>query len=753
MASNYSVYGAKFNPFTYEELVTPVMQMTQDYRDMQDKYSALMAQAEAWQDKANEENNPYAHAIYTNYINDLKLAADDLSRTGLNEANRSKLLSFYPRYAKEIMPIENAYTKWNQVMEEHRKMQMQDPTFRASYGDTPPNIDMYLANPELQFNTTSGNTMRKEVSDRAKNFALHNPAAWREILDGRLLQGIQSGLYSVDDIYDIINGDEQARKENPELVNLVDTVVNEYMQGDWSEEDRRWGWQYAAQGLYDALTDREYNYYNNPGYVPDAPEEEPVRVRREANVFSSPSGVYGNAEEYSYAKDARYATPEEAAMLGLPIVLKDMQGLSDEDKKVLNEYYDLQKDEKLSSIYESLPDMYKNELKSVISETPSVFNFDYFSTKDKILGQFSEEDYKLLKSISGVDGQTFYMDNDTTDKILNNPTDYNDAIKAFALMTKFYENKVNAFNKLSRKGRKVVKEDLYNKVEKMIDDYSYLYPGNDDASKRKAFNFGVSFEQDQAKQNTTRYLLSNDNTQKEKAKDFMGSIIKGIDKDQLNDKNNAEFGFFDEDEKKLKDVDLFKDDSDMWKSFDIYVSNKPGQEGFVFAINGKHYQLRGSNEINEANYDMMMFNTIASDFSKDSIIGKDGKGKVIPDNNGTIASHIEEELSYEDGISHLNPEVQRVMLDNMNPVFDDKGNKTGYYRVVLHDMSENNQGLPDNYYVYIFKENGRGGYDYLGKNNLYAEMHDGEERSDQLSLLANDLLTNLTRNATKKVEQ
>lgn len=274
MASNYSVYGAKFNPFTYEELVTPVMQMTKDYRDMQDKYSALMAQAEAWQDKANEENNPYAHAIYTNYINDLKLAADDLSRTGLNEANRSKLLSFYPRYAKEIMPIENAYTKWNQVMEEHRKMQMQDPTFRASYGDTPPNIDMYLANPELQFNTTSGNTMRKEVSDRAKNFALHNPTVWREILDGRLLQGIQSGLYSVDDIYDIINGDEEARKENPELVNLVDTVVNEYMQGEWSDEDKEWGWKYAAQGLYDALTDREYNYYNNPGYTPGVPEEE-----------------------------------------------------------------------------------------------------------------------------------------------------------------------------------------------------------------------------------------------------------------------------------------------------------------------------------------------------------------------------------------------------------------------------------------------------------------------------------------------
>lgn len=750
MASNYSVYGAKFNPFTYEELATPIMQMTQDYRDMQDKYSALMAQAEAWQDKANEENNPYAHAIYTNYINDLKLAADDLSRTGLNEANRSKLLSFYPRYSKEIMPIENAYKKWNQVMEEHRKMQMQDPSFRASYGDTPPNIDMYLANPELQFNTTSGNTMRKEVSDRAKNFALHNPTQWREILDGRLLQGIQSGAYSVDDIYDIINGDEAARRENPELVNLVDTVVNEYMQGDWSDEDKEWGWKYAAQGLYDALTDREYNYYDNPGYTPGVPEEEPERVRREANLLSTPSGVYGNAEEYDYSKDYRYASPEEAATLGLPIILKDMRELSDEDKKVLNEYYSTKKDERLTSIYESLSDKYKNELEPILSYDQGILNLNTHLVDNKILNEFSQQDRTLLRGIpSNLGGMVYIMDDATVDKVLNNPEDYSDPVKAYALTQKISGIRSDALGKLSRKGKKIIKKELYDKVEKVIDDYSYLYPGDDNASKRKAFDFGITFEQNQAKQNTTRYLLSNEDTQKNKAKNFVGSIIKGIDKDQLNDRNNTEFGFFDEEGKKLKKVDLYKDNSDMWDSFDIYVSNKPGQEGFVFSINGKHYQLRGSNEIDEANHDLMMFNTIASDFSKGSIIGN---GNVIPDNNGAIASYLEDELSYEDGINYLDKDTKQMLRQNMNPVLDGNGNETGYYKVVLHDMSKNEQGLPDNYYIYVFKKNARGGFDCLGKNNLYAEMYDGEERSDQLSLLANDLLTNLTRSSIRKVE-
>lgn len=740
MASNYSVYGAKFNPFTYEELATPIMQMTQDYRDMQDKYSALMAQAEAWQDKANEENNPYAHAIYTNYINDLKLAADDLSRTGLNEANRSKLLSFYPRYSKEIMPIENAYKKWNQVMEEHRKMQMQDPTFRASYGDTPPNIDMYLANPELQFNTTSGNTMRKEVSDRAKNFALHNPTVWREILDGRLLQGIQSGAYSVDDIYDIINGDEAVRRENPELVNLVDTVVNEYMQGNWSDKDREWGWKYAAQGLYDALTDNEYNYYNNPGYVPGVPEEEPERVRREANLLSSSSGVYGDVEEYDYAKDYRYASPEEAAMIGLPIILKDMQGLSDEDKEKLKDYEGIPNEDLVVNTYNSLSDKYKKELDGVLSVTPNlsnIFNFD--RSYNLLYSQLNEDEKNIFRGSKNI-----------VNSILENPDNYNERVRAFALASYIRDKKIRTFDSMSREAKKIINNDLYGKVEKVIDDYSYLYPGDDDASRQKAFTFGTTFEQDQAKQNTTLYLLSNENTQKDKVKDLMGSIIKGIDKDRLNDRNNTEFGFFDEEGNKLKDVDLYNDDSDMWKSFDVYVSNKPGQEGFVFSIDGKHYQLRGSNEINEANQDMMMFNTIASDFSKGSIMGSNGN--VMPGND-TVISHIEEELAYENGISNIDEGILRTMRQHLNPVLDDKGNETRYYKVVLHDMSEHDESLPDNYYIYVFKRNADGGYDYLGKNNLYAEMDDGKERSEQLSLFANDLLTNLTKSSLRQVKQ
>ena len=54
MAANNIIIGSKFKPFSYEELLKPVMMAQEAHTAMEDEYSALSSQAEIWKNMANK---------------------------------------------------------------------------------------------------------------------------------------------------------------------------------------------------------------------------------------------------------------------------------------------------------------------------------------------------------------------------------------------------------------------------------------------------------------------------------------------------------------------------------------------------------------------------------------------------------------------------------------------------------------------------------------------------------------------------
>lgn len=101
------VIDSKFRPFSYDELIKPLMQYKEAYDKVEADYSNLAAQTEQWKDIVNQTQSPEAYAMYSKYANDLNNIVDDFSR-GMTLQNRSQLLSMKRRYASDIQPIARA---------------------------------------------------------------------------------------------------------------------------------------------------------------------------------------------------------------------------------------------------------------------------------------------------------------------------------------------------------------------------------------------------------------------------------------------------------------------------------------------------------------------------------------------------------------------------------------------------------------------------------------------------------------------
>lgn len=112
----YLQLDTRFNPFTYDEMVKPLLYYKEAYDTAEAAYSDLATQTEAWKDIANREKSPEAFEMYQRYSGDLSRAVDDFSQ-GMTAKNRRALLGLKRRYAQDIAPIARASEAMNAANE------------------------------------------------------------------------------------------------------------------------------------------------------------------------------------------------------------------------------------------------------------------------------------------------------------------------------------------------------------------------------------------------------------------------------------------------------------------------------------------------------------------------------------------------------------------------------------------------------------------------------------------------------------
>jgi hypothetical protein len=266
--ANYSfISNAKFRPFSYQEMLQPLQAYTNEYNTIQEGMGELSTKAGVFERLANEQTDPQAYAMYKQYSNDLAKQAESLAKQGLTPASRQGLIDMKRRYSSEIVPIEQAYKRRQELVDEQRKLQAQDSTLLFDRPASTLSLDELISNPALSPQSYSGALLAKQVGTAAQNLAKEvreNPRKWRTILGNQYYETIMQKGFRPEEIMQAVQNNPEA---SPILQGIVEDAVGSSGIKNWNDENiLNRAYDYARQGLWNAVGETQYQTLSNKAY-------------------------------------------------------------------------------------------------------------------------------------------------------------------------------------------------------------------------------------------------------------------------------------------------------------------------------------------------------------------------------------------------------------------------------------------------------------------------------------------------------
>lgn len=283
---NYNlVINSTFQPFSFEEMLQPVMIAQAAHREVEDAYSDLSTKAGEFEALAESEklrngDNSETYKRYSSYARDLKAQVDSLMKEGLTSSSRNRMVELKRRYATDIDPIKKASERLKDLSDERRKQETANPTLRYERGYNEIGIDELLLNPNLTYGKSySGALIEQQAATAASALAKNmreDPKGWQKILGNQYYQRkIQRG-YTPEEVLLASLGDPNAPKELQEIMTKAITTSGiESWEGYFDNKDNitQKGQSilsdvrsFAGRGLNTAVGGTEYERVSNKAY-------------------------------------------------------------------------------------------------------------------------------------------------------------------------------------------------------------------------------------------------------------------------------------------------------------------------------------------------------------------------------------------------------------------------------------------------------------------------------------------------------
>lgn len=251
------VINSRFRPFSYDEMVKPLLQYKEAYDDSSKDFSSLATQTEAWRDIAMREQNPVAYSMFEEYSNALNSAVDNFSR-GMSINDNPRLIDLKRGYASKIVPIQNAYNTRLKQIDEQMKGKAAGIVYASDAAST--SIDEYIKNPSLQHEFADSNAGYKRVLNAATALSKKLSKVDVERIDQYTKAFLQEHGYrdseisqAIQDIQGALIGDGNERGMGI-LQSILDTEMNTSGVSSWKDESRKLDYlNRVAPALYAAV--------------------------------------------------------------------------------------------------------------------------------------------------------------------------------------------------------------------------------------------------------------------------------------------------------------------------------------------------------------------------------------------------------------------------------------------------------------------------------------------------------------------
>lgn len=328
--ANYSlVINSRFRPFEYQELLAPVLMATQAHQALEEAYGDLDTEAAVWDRRT--EGSERAHSLYTNFSRDLASAAETLSKYGLTPQSRRTMLNMRSRYASDITPIAEAWTKRQADIKAQQEALIKDPTHFFNRMANNISLDEYMDNQSLDVlsDNYSGALLTQQVGQAAANLkqTLMKKGELTKLgLPYQYERMLQYGA-SADEVFAAMSKDPKAL---PILTKLVEDVMASSgirnwssMNGDWANNDMyQRAEAYAMQGLYNAIGTTKFDHFTDSFSMQDA-----LNARQHARAVAEQK------------RRERVAAQQQQAARGAdtrlnPLALRSPQEISNNKKEI-----------------------------------------------------------------------------------------------------------------------------------------------------------------------------------------------------------------------------------------------------------------------------------------------------------------------------------------------------------------------------------------------------------------------------------
>ena len=306
--ANYSLtINSKFQPFSYERYMQPIMQYAQLYETQQTALDTLLEKSSEWERLANMSGSKESYNKYKSYSEDLRKAADDLATNGLTPNSRGDLTRLRKGYFDNIRPIEKAYERWQELEKEQRIFNANN-NFNVRYDNdftNGINLDDLVKNPMMSYTAIKGDDVINRTSALAKQ-ALQSIIDDPEISEayrGLLKVKMQSGATMEELNRALAMGLEPGQTGDKAVDALLQVArtVNDAYKGNGAY-DQDFMWKNISQGLYGGVGTTTYDIQADPGYLDPLENYQLTTLKKSNQPVRMENGVYYDKIHSMYYK-------------------------------------------------------------------------------------------------------------------------------------------------------------------------------------------------------------------------------------------------------------------------------------------------------------------------------------------------------------------------------------------------------------------------------------------------------------------
>lgn len=171
MAKFIVTKNTSFDPFTYDEVSKPLVQMQEAHNAAADAYDTLSLETNALAHYITEnEDDGQARSMYNAYKQALSNLQEDLYTNGFSQDTRRNLAKVRAGYASDITRLKKAIEDRQTRSKEYWDMRHKNPDLVMGTDPGMGGLDNYLTDPNYgrDYYTYSGNTFTAEVAADAK---------------------------------------------------------------------------------------------------------------------------------------------------------------------------------------------------------------------------------------------------------------------------------------------------------------------------------------------------------------------------------------------------------------------------------------------------------------------------------------------------------------------------------------------------------------------------------------------------------